>query len=113
MSSEKTITLTIDHLSPAIQTGSLVKALRDNYFHEIAAQIEEQVRPRPAEPQGLGAVVEDRSGVRWIRLHTHGACNDWYLVKANDYTREDVSHGGRRKWHQIDAVLVLSEGVKA
>lgn len=55
--------------------------------------------PRPDEPQGLGAVVEDADGERWVRSHP-----------GNDpWTRPHLS--GVYAYGQIDVVRVLSEGV--
>lgn len=53
--------------------------------------------PKPEEPQGLGAVVEDSKGDTWVRIHT-GAV-PW-------------AHAGRfpQRWADIDVVRVLSEG---
>ena len=65
-------------------------ALRD-----LAYRIEEQTRPpKPAEPTGLGAVVE-RKGVRFVR-NPDGV---W------------VSEDDRLFWHELSAVTILSQGV--
>jgi hypothetical protein len=55
--------------------------------------------PRPEEPTGLGAVVEDAEGVRFVRTGVDG----W------EWTQ--VGTGGPICWAYIDAVRVLSEGV--
>lgn len=57
--------------------------------------------PRPDEPQGLGAVVEDADGVRWVRSERHD-CAPW------DRVGEPV---GGFLWPDVAAVRVLSEGV--
>lgn len=54
--------------------------------------------PKPPEPQGLGAVVEDADGVLWVRHQTTGG-GGWYV------------NGVTRTWDRISAVRVLSEGV--
>lgn len=54
--------------------------------------------PRPDEPQGLGAVVEDAKGLNWIRIHPGGPA--W----VNGYQRW-------AEWSEVDAVRVVSPGV--
>ena len=73
---------------------------------DIADQIEAQTKPpKPAEPTGLGAVVEDAEGVRWVRKGstTHG----------EDWTRQIGDAWTGNPWNRIDVVRVLSEGVTA
>ena len=60
--------------------------------------------PKPPEPQGLGAVVEDRSRERWVRVNTNTGTQEW---RCCDY------NGEFRRWDAIDAAKVLSEGVPA
>jgi hypothetical protein len=57
--------------------------------------------PKPDEPQGLGAVVEDAEGERWVRSHPD----------INPWTRPHLS--GAYPFAKIAAVRVLSEGVTA
>lgn len=54
--------------------------------------------PKPEEPTGLGAVVEDAAGQRWTRV-------DGYYCHWSD---------GRefKSWGNVNAVRVLSEGVQ-
>ena len=59
--------------------------------------------PKPDEPQGLGAVVEDADGVRWVRYSIH----DGYSWMRQ--TREDPAYV---QYDDIAAVRVLSEGVQ-
>ena len=67
----------------------------------IADAIEAQTRPpKPAEPQGLGAVVEDAEGSRWVRCDADET--PWYRVDSDDWY----------SWRNLDAVRVLSEGVQ-
>jgi hypothetical protein len=56
--------------------------------------------PKPDEPSGLGAVVEDADGHQWARA----------MDDAAPWCRRD---GGARwaGWKYVDAVRVLSEGV--
>jgi len=54
--------------------------------------------PKPAEPTGLGAVVEDAAGTHWVRHQTTGG-GGWYV------------DGITRSYDDIAAVKVLSEGV--
>lgn len=55
--------------------------------------------PKPDEPTGLGAVVEDTDGDRYVRHH--GDCKPW--LPAESFA---VS------WQDVPAVRVLSEGVQ-
>lgn len=54
--------------------------------------------PKPAEPQGLGAVVEDASGLRWVLVYEKGL---WQ-------SRQDAN--SRSTWEGVDAVRILSAG---
>lgn len=56
---------------------------------------------KPTEPQGLGAVVEDAEGKRYIRTADTDCRKPWSY--ANNYSDHD--------WADIAAVKVLSEGV--
>jgi len=56
--------------------------------------------PKPDEPTGWGAVVEDRDG--WY----------WTLVAPDSAAWANYGHNGYRKWSEVDAVRVLSEGVQ-
>ena len=64
--------------------------------------------PKPPEPLGLGAVVEDVEGVKWLRMPPTVGPNPW--CSWGGVVR---SAGGRadRDYPRIDAVKVLSEGV--
>lgn len=59
---------------------------------------------KPAEPMGLGAVVEDANGETWVRIHL-GTLAPWRGTRRPDDTRPV------RYFKGIDAVKVLSEGV--
>lgn len=59
-------------------------------------------QPNPDEPTGLGAIVEDVTGEKWIRGTARIADFDW--INADDFTRS-------RAYRNIAAVRVLSEGV--
>ena len=56
--------------------------------------------PKPDEPTGLGAVVEDAKGTRWVRVRD-GFNWRW----RNDRLGEQTTYA------YVDAVRVLSEGV--
>lgn len=67
-----------------------------------------QCGPSPAEPKGQGAVVTDRSGVRWVGLGRHllGGSD---LVWMNTQIGKPLTY---RTWAQIPKpVTVLTEGV--
>ena len=56
--------------------------------------------PRPSEPTGLGAVVEDGEGKRWTRANSEG---EWYSEDGNDVA---ITYA------EVPVVRVLSEGVQ-
>ena len=67
---------------------------------EVQAALRSLVAPsKPDEPLGLGAVVEDAEGRRWVRAPRESRC-DWHCQEL-----------GPTKWSVIAAVKVLSEGV--
>jgi hypothetical protein len=59
--------------------------------------------PKPAEPTGLGAVVEDIDAALWVHSCQGG--------RAQWMRRNNPS--AWREWSEIDAVRVLSEGVQS
>lgn len=74
----------------------------------IADQAEAQLpKPKPEEPTGLGAVVENSRGQRYVVdfVHSDGTPR-WYGP-----ARVDSTVYGRPAWDDIDAVKVLSPGV--
>lgn len=78
---------------------------------ELIDQIEQQTRPpKPAEPTGLGAVVEDAEGQKWLRVDW---VNPWSLAKPQERRDGRMLHGSHVTWDRIDAVKVLSEGVQS
>jgi len=68
-------------------------------LQDLIDQISAQIKPpKPAEPTGLGAVVEDASGKRFVRYD-----GDWPWLDGT----------ANLQWQHINAVRVLSEGVPA
>lgn len=61
--------------------------------------------PKPDEPTGLGAVVEDSEGSRWIRCWGPGIRMAWIGSRLPDAEDEWATYDS------IAAVRVLSEGV--
>ena len=59
---------------------------------------------KPEEPKGLGAVVEDADGNRWVRVDDPS--HSW--VKS---LRDEGAYTQRERWDTLAAVRVLSEGV--
>ncbi len=93
---------------------TLVKHLRTAFAQNpalttldwLAHQIESQTRPpKPPEPTGLGAVVNDTQGDRWVRCRRAGHEGLMRVEWENERTC------GHTTWDAIDAVEVLSEGV--
>lgn len=69
----------------------------------LAECLEEYVpKPRIEEPTGLGAVVEDDSGQRWVRGPSHNTFK---------WLREGAP--GCEEWADVNAVRVLHKGVTA
>ena len=84
---------------------SLLSALKSEYpsgYASMVGHIRDAMRtftpPKPEEPTGLGAVVEDDKGVPWVRT-PEGA---WFGPGKNFVAG----------YYLIDAVRVLSEGVQ-
>ena len=67
----------------------------------VADAIAAKFTPKPAEPTGLGAVVEDSQGERWVR------------VAECDQSWRSEHAAALCDYALIDAVRVLSEGVSA
>lgn len=62
--------------------------------------------PKPEEPTGLGAVVEDSDGERWIRTSTPED-------DADDLNKPWYRRGVRKNWLIVDAVRIVGEGVQS
>ena len=89
--------------SPALAAKRL-RATNSVVAHAIADQIEAQTKPpKPAEPTGLGAVVEDDLGRRWVRIDDDPELN-------KPWRPADMA-AIRSHWQNVKAVRVLSEGV--
>lgn len=73
-------------------------------FREALREYANPKPPKPDEPKGLGAVVKDSEGEKWVRVMVYG--------------REPWAHNGNvgdfrawRSYDDIDVVEKLSEGV--
>lgn len=77
----------------------------------LADQIEAVANPRPPkpeEPTGLGAVVEDADGTLWFRMSLEN--QTW----PGEVWQEQYGEADRwSKWASIAVVRVLSEGVQS
>lgn len=62
--------------------------------------------PKPPEPTGLGAVVEDAEGKRWVRNNPRGVAA-WSPENAG----ADGLAGPYRHYDRVAAVRILSHGV--
>lgn len=92
-----------------------VGALADLFFQGKNFSLESQMAalrdfanptpPKPDEPLGLGAVVEDADGTKWLR-HDSVAIHRRWLNTDDCDTRF-------RAWDEIAAVKVLSAGVQS
>ena len=75
--------------------------------NDLADQIEAQLpKPKPSEPKGLGAVVKDRNGDRWVHADLNESLG-WLQILPDGY------NGVWAGYSAIDVVEVLSEGVTA
>lgn len=91
------------------QTNPGRKLLDAEALAWLADQIEQQTKPaKPAEPTGLGAVVEDSRGELWVR----GCECDPGDDEADWWPRHRLWTDKPQGWSDIDAVRVLSEGVR-
>lgn len=83
------------------EAWGLVPGWHDDLIERMQAALRSLITPpRPIEPTGLGAVVEDARGERWVRGPLH---NSWRWLK--------VDAPGCENYAEIDVVRVLSEGV--
>ena len=113
MSAPESVTITLPaspcHAAP-IGWAAVIENLRETRFvvlSDLADQIEAQLpKPKPEEPKGLGAVVKDRDGNRWVRVDPNPGDN---LLGA----WESEFSPTNKTYSAIDAVEVLSEGVTA
>lgn len=79
--------------------------LRDLRMQAALREFATPTPPRPEEPTGLGAVVEDAEGERWVRVTVEN--KTWPGECWQD------RYGDKVRWTKyvdIDAVRVLSEG---
>jgi len=73
--------------------------VRSNQMQAALREFANPTPPRPEEPTGLGAVVEDAEGQQWVRIGRKTG-NSWYRP-----------HGTYAVYAEIPAVRILSEGV--
>lgn len=76
----------------------------------IAKQIEEQTQdPKPDEPHGRYAVVEDRDGVEWCKIDpSNGETYVWQQLGKPGGA--DVLY---QSWDELDVVKILSPGASS
>jgi hypothetical protein len=75
--------------------------LRRESFAAALREFANPTPPKPEEPTGLGAVVEDTNGVPWVRVSD--GTHRW----RSSFT------GGEYRWSDFEPVRVLSEGVQS
>ena len=94
-----------DWLPGPTHRAALLTMLRENYWTELADQIEAQTKPpRIPEPTGLGAVVEDEGGNQWVRMGDGPA--PWMLAGASPHNRDTYA------WPSLRPTRALSLGVE-
>jgi len=84
----------------SVNWGRREKADRERVIHDVRHALRSLTKPpKPEEPTGLGAVVEDEDGTAWHRTRA----GRWITEE------DDVLASG--DWSHVRAVKVLSEGV--
>lgn len=79
--------------------------LTQNRLSDALREFANPTPPKPDEPTGLGAVVEDAEGNRWVR-------DEAASVETTPRSWYRRGEGGCREWRHITAVRVLSPGVE-
>ena len=108
MSAPESVTITLPIADRNLYNWrGLVEVLTRHGWSVLADQIEAQLpKPKPEEPKGLGAVVKDRDGDRWVRVDPDTSDD------ANGAWESEYSFA-RKTYSAIDVVGILSEGVTA
>jgi hypothetical protein len=77
----------------------------EEYAEIVQAALRSLVKPpKPEEPLGLGAVVEDAEGNAWVRTHATGY--PWHCA----LDRTDMNSTAVRRYARIDVVRILANG---
>lgn len=93
----------IERLWIVLRDGRALQS-RDN-LQAALREFADPPSPRPDEPQGLGAVVEDRAGKVWFRMSLEN------LTWPGEVWQEQYSDDDRwSTWADIDVARVLSPG---
>ena len=78
-----------------------------DYLQAALREFANPMPPKPDEPQGLGAVVEDAEGTLWFRMSYEN--QTW----PGEVWQEQYGDADRwSKWDSVAAVRVLSPGVE-
>lgn len=85
------------------QVEARTRGARGNALQAALCEFADPKPPKPEEPTGLGAVVEDARGERWVWNAAGAGGNHWLRVGPPTVWAA---------WTSIDAVRVLSEGVQ-
>jgi hypothetical protein len=85
-----------------VHRGRIAKSAETNGLQDALREYANPTPPKPDEPMGLGAVVEDAEGVRWVRYTASASVtHPW---------RRDDPLTASQPWEFVHAVEVLSEG---
>lgn len=85
------------HVMPGSDISAGIKAVQT-----VLREFANPAPPKPDEPKGLGAVVEDEHGEKWVFMGQGAEGSIWHRV----------GHPPRwGQWRDVAAVRVLSEGV--
>ena len=97
----------VERLAAAIVTPEgRIEPSMERFVDRIADALRSLLAPpKPDEPTGLGAVVEDADGTLWTRFSRPVGCDD------GAHWAHETATQGNRAYADITAVRVLSEGV--
>jgi len=111
MSGDTTVTIDYEDVEQVERLTAIHEALP--YGNDAADDMRTALRefadptpPKEPEPRGLGAVVEDAEGKRWVKVDMAMACDSW--------TEADAATAGADTWvkyDRLDVVRILSHGV--
>lgn len=90
--------------SNAYQPGELLTPYIEGFQYALRRQVASPEPSKPDQPEGLGAVVQDRHGF-WVRSKSMTTLRHWF--------HSEGAYNGRT-WEEFgDDVRVLSEGVQS
>lgn len=101
----------VDHNDGQLDFPARHTSARGNALQAALRKYANPKPPKPKEPQGLGAVVEDCAGVKWVRVEPSIPGGGSTLCAWRSRVPQDAPK--EFSWSNIAAVRVLSDGVAA